>query len=76
MSSTTSGFASGVILGLVVAVLAQQFGFISLSGVVSAVQNLAIGAVVGAVVGGLIGWLLGRRYLATHPLDAEPPASS
>jgi predicted RND superfamily exporter protein len=76
MRSLTSGLVGGIILGLVFALLAQQFGFISLSGIISAIQNLAIGAVVGGVVGALVGWLLGRRYLANHPPIAESPAST
>jgi NhaP-type Na+/H+ or K+/H+ antiporter len=67
MSATTSGAGCGVVLGIVLVLLAQQFGFLSLSGLDDAIERLVIGAVVGGVLGALIGWALGRRYLSKHP---------
>ncbi|MGA8303345.1 MAG: hypothetical protein WA691_03300 [Thermoplasmata archaeon] len=67
MSATTSGLGCGIVLGVVLVLLAQQFGFLSLSGVDDGVERLVIGAVVGGVIGALIGWVLGRRYLSRHP---------
>jgi hypothetical protein len=75
VSATTSGMITGIILGLVFVLLAQEFGFLSLSGLVAAVEYLLIGAIVGGAVFAVIGWLLGRRYRATHPPPADTPAS-
>jgi O-antigen/teichoic acid export membrane protein len=75
MSATTSGMITGIILGLVFVLLAQEFGFLSLSGLDAAVEYLVIGAVIGGVVFAVIGWLLGRRYLAKHPPPTDSPAT-
>ncbi|HTT73404.1 MAG TPA: hypothetical protein VMG99_04550 [Thermoplasmata archaeon] len=70
MSATSSGAAAGVVLGLVGVLLAQQFGYLDLTGLTSAVVDLAIGAVVVGIVGAVVGWALGKRYLARPPRDA------
>jgi len=67
MSATTSGIAAGIVLGIVFVILAQQFGFLSLSGLDAAVEYLVIGIVVGGIIFGVIGMLLGRLYLKRHP---------
>ncbi len=64
MSAGTSGAGCGLILGLVGVLLAQQFGLLSLSTLIPAIEYLVIGVVVGLVLGGLVGWGLGRRALA------------
>jgi len=64
---------SGAVLGIVLVLLTQQFGYIALGGLVEALEYLIVAAVVGAVVFGLIGMMLGRRYLRNHP---EPPSAS
>lgn len=71
MSSTGSGAGCGVVLGIVLVLLAQQFGLLSLSALVPAIEFLVIAGVVGGILGAGIGYALGRRYLANHP-----PASS
>lgn len=65
MSAASHGATSGVVLGLVIVLLAQQFGVLDLSALLPAVEDLLLGAILGGVVGGLIGWALGRRYLAS-----------
>jgi hypothetical protein len=71
MNSTTSGIAAGIVLGIVFVILAQQFGYLSLSSLTAAVEYLVIGIVVGAVIFGVIGLLLGRLYLKRHPPAPE-----
>jgi len=73
VSATSHGLGCGVVLGLVLVLLAQQFAFLSLSALDPAIEDLVIGAIVGAILGALIGWGLGRRYLREHP---APPTSS
>jgi hypothetical protein len=75
MSATGSGAAAGVVLGLVLVLLAQQFGLAGLSDLVHAIEYLVIGAVVGGIFFGIIGWALGRRYLARHPASTGAPGS-
>ena len=67
MSATSQGAGCGVVLGIVFILLAQQFGLLSLSDLVTALEYLVIGAVVGGVIFALIGWALGRRYESQHP---------
>ncbi|HYB79545.1 MAG TPA: hypothetical protein VEG66_07300 [Thermoplasmata archaeon] len=69
MSSATHGAGCGVVLGICLVVLFQQFGYLNLSDIVPTIEYLAIGIVVGGVFGGLIGWALGRSYLARHAAD-------
>jgi hypothetical protein len=73
VSATSSGAASGVVLGIVLVLLAQQLGFLGLSVLMRAIVYLVIGAVVGGVLCALIGWALGKRYLARHPSSSTPP---
>ena len=68
MSAVGSGAASGVVLGIVLVLLGQQFGWLDLSELTGAVLLLVLGGVVGGVVGALIGWQLGRRYVRAHPV--------
>ena len=70
MSATTHGAGCGAVMGLVVALLLQQFGFTSLSQLSLAIEWLVGGLVVGLVLGALLGYGLGRRYLARHPTAA------
>jgi hypothetical protein len=67
MSATSQGAGSGVVLGIVFVLLAQQLAYISLSDLLPAIEYIVIGAVVGGVLFALIGWALGRRYLSRHP---------
>lgn len=69
MSSASHGAGCGVVLGICLVVLFQQFGYLNLSDIVPTIEYLAIGIVVGGVLGGLIGWVLGRAYLARHAAD-------
>ena len=74
MSAASQGAASGVVVGIVVVLLGQQFGYYSLSELLPAVEYLLVGAVVGAILFGLIGWGLGHLYRRRHPepAPAEP----
>ncbi|HTW40191.1 MAG TPA: hypothetical protein VMF04_04975 [Thermoplasmata archaeon] len=67
MSSTTSGLGAGIVLGIVFVLLAQQFGYLDLNPLSTALVDIVIGAVVGGVLFGIIGWALGRRYEKNHP---------
>lgn len=75
MSATTSGAESGIVLGIVLVLLAQEFGVLSLSDTAGAVTYLVGGAVVAGAVGAVIGWLLGRRYRRRHA-EAEPATAA
>ncbi len=75
MSATTHGLSCGVVLGIVFVLLAQQFGFLSLSEITPAAEYLVGGAVVGGIIFGLLGWWLGHRYLALHPPPTESSSS-
>lgn len=66
MSATTHGAGCGAVLGIVVPLLLQQFGFTSLSQLTPTLEWLVGGLIVGLVLGALVGNLLGRRYLARH----------
>lgn len=75
MSATSHGLVSGLIFGLVLVLLIQQLGALSLSELVPALEYLIAGAVVGAFLGAMIGTALGRRYLRRHapPVQAWQP---
>jgi len=66
MSAASHGAGCGVVLGIVIVILLQQVSYLDLSGLVSSIEYLLVGAVIGGVLGGLIGWVLGRSYLARH----------
>lgn len=61
MSAASEGAGAGVVLGIVVVLLGQQFGLLSLSDLEGALVALVVGAVAGALLFGAIGWALGRR---------------
>ena len=69
MSSASHGAGCGVVLGICLVVLFQQFGYVNLSDIDPTIEYLVIGIVVGGVIGALIGWVLGRGYLARHAAD-------
>jgi hypothetical protein len=79
VSATGSGAASGVVLGIVLVLLAQQLGFLGLSDLVRGIEYLVIAGVIGGVLFALFGWAMGRRYLARHPpagpSGSGPPSS-
>jgi membrane protein YqaA with SNARE-associated domain len=70
MSAGSHGAGCGVVLGIILVLLAQQFAFLSLSDLVPALEDLILGAVLGGILGGLIGWALGRRYLRNQAASA------
>jgi hypothetical protein len=72
VSAASSGAAAGVVLGIVLVLLAQQLGFLGLSDLLPAIEDILIAAVIGGILFGLIGWALGKRYLARHS-GANPP---
>jgi hypothetical protein len=70
VSATTSGAGCGIVLGVVVVLLAQQFGFLTLSALVPALEYLIIGAVVAGILGALYGLQAGRKY--RRPISSPP----
>jgi len=73
MSAASYAAESGVVLGIVFVLLAQQFGYLALASLTTGILDIVIGAVIGGVLFGLIGWALGHRYLRNHPPDVTPP---
>jgi uncharacterized protein (DUF2062 family) len=61
VSAMTRGLGCGIVLGLVLVLLGQQFGFFDLSDLTPAIEYLIVGAVVFGILGALIGYGLGRR---------------
>jgi hypothetical protein len=70
-----SGAASGGILGLVLALLTQQFGYLDFTNLVSALILLLLVIVVFAVIFGLLGrWMKGRA-IRRAKLGAHSPSA-
>jgi hypothetical protein len=61
MSATSSAASSGVVLGIVLVFLAQQFGLLALTDLATSVLYFAIGAIVLGVVFGVAARVAGRR---------------
>jgi positive regulator of sigma E activity len=82
MSAGGSAAGSGLVVGLCLVFLGQQFGFWDLSSLVTGIIYLVVFAVVFAVVFGLFGVWLGARYRRKHSGMTEwqpkptPPATS
>ncbi|MGC2288864.1 MAG: hypothetical protein WA688_03295 [Thermoplasmata archaeon] len=88
MGAGSSAAGSGLVVGLCLVFLGQQFGFFDLSSLVIGIIYLVAFAVVFAVVFGLVGVWLGARYLRKHAAgltawqskssasatDTDPPA--
>lgn len=74
MSAASHAAGSGVVIGLVAVLLAQQFGYIELSNFGPSITYLVVGAVVGGILFGLIGWLIGRRAQPTTATVGTPTA--
>ena len=66
MGAGSSAAGSGLVVGLCLVFLGQQFGFFDLSSLVLGVIYLVAFAVVFAVVFGLLGVWLGARYMRKH----------
>lgn len=60
MSTATTTAASGMVLGFVGALLAQQLGVLALANVVSTVVAVGLCVVLGGVGFGLLGWVFQR----------------
>ncbi len=78
MGAISRAGASGLILGLVVIFLGQQFGFVDLTNFVGSIEQLLIAAAIGGIVFGLLGIWLGRRArrkISTAPKEWVPPSS-
>ncbi|MGA8543416.1 MAG: hypothetical protein WB947_07780, partial [Thermoplasmata archaeon] len=67
VSATSSGATAGAVLGIVIVLLAQQFAYLDLNPLGTAILYIVIGAIIGGVLCGVIGWALGRRYEKQHP---------
>lgn len=63
MTAAGSAAGSGVVLGIVGVLLAQQFAYLELDSIPMTIEWLVVAAVVGGVVCGIVGWGLGRRHL-------------
>lgn len=73
MSSLGHGIGCGVVFGIVVVLLGQQFGLFELSSLWGSLTDLLLGALVGGLLFGVIGYQLGRRAAArSAPGVAEP----
>jgi hypothetical protein len=66
MGAGSSAAGSGLVVGLCLVFLGQQFGFFDLSGLVTGIIYLVVFAVVFAVIFGLLGMWLGARYVRKH----------
>jgi hypothetical protein len=66
MGAGSSAAGSGLVVGLCLVFLGQQFGFFDLSSLVTGVIYLVAFAIVFAIVFGLVGVWLGARYLRKH----------
>jgi hypothetical protein len=66
MGAGSSAAGSGLIIGLCLVFLGQQFGFFDLSTLILGLIYLVVFAVVFAVLFGLIGMWLGARYMRKH----------
>jgi hypothetical protein len=73
MAGGVSGAASGGILGLVLVLLAQQFGYLDFTSIINSVILLVLVVVVFAVVFGILGRAMKGR--AIRRAEAEAPAS-
>jgi hypothetical protein len=71
LSATTHGAGAGIVLGICFVFLGQQFGYIDLTDLSTAIVDLVIAMVVGAVIFGAIGMALGRGYLRRHPPEPQ-----
>ncbi|HLY76456.1 MAG TPA: hypothetical protein VKT21_01065 [Thermoplasmata archaeon] len=66
MGAGSSAAGSGLIVGLCLVFLGQQFGFFDLSSLVTGIVYLVAFAVIFAILFGLVGVGLGARYLRRH----------
>lgn len=83
MGAGSHSVPSGVVLGLVVVLLSQQFGVLDLSAGYGGVVALVVAAVVGGIAAGLLGRAIGRRVERrrgarawTPPTDSDDSAGS
>lgn len=66
MGAGSSGAGSGLVVGICLVFLGQQFGFFDLSSLLLGIVYLVAFAVVFALLFGIVGAWLGRRYLRKH----------
>lgn len=82
MGAGSSAAGSGLVVGICLVLLGQQFGFLDLSVTLTAVIYLIAFGVVFAVVFGLFGVWLGARFMRKHAgltewkAKSEPPSAS
>lgn len=81
MGAGSSAAGSGLVVGLCLVLLGQQFGFLDLSTLALGLIYIVVFAVVFAVVFGLLGIWLGARYMRKHapgltPWQAKPSTES
>lgn len=67
MSPGGQAAVSGIVLGVVLVLLLQQFGPLSLSSLSMGLLALIIGGVIGGLAGGAIGARLGRTRSSKAP---------
>jgi len=67
VSAASSAAASGVVLGIVLVFLAQQFGWLPLTDLLTSIFYFAIAVIVGGVVFGVPAKIAGRGTKPTAP---------
>jgi NhaP-type Na+/H+ or K+/H+ antiporter len=77
VSAVSSAAGSGVVLGIVLVFLAQQFGYLSLSTLLDAIVYFALGVILGGVIFGAIAGTIARRARARANASSTstPPPS-
>ncbi len=71
MGGGASGAASGGIIGLVLALLGQQLGYLDFGPIGFALLLIGAYVTVNALIFGIIGGAIGRRYIRRHSPVAE-----
>jgi hypothetical protein len=80
VSAATSAAGDGVVFGLAVAFLGQEFGYINQGPLLFGLGSILGSALLFGIVFGIVGAVIGRSYARRHPPPAElesgrPPAS-
>ncbi len=71
MGGGASGAASGGVIGLVLALLGQQLGYLDFGPIGFALLLIGAYVSVNALIFGIIGGAIGRRYIRRHSPVAE-----
>ncbi len=71
MGAGASGAASGGVIGLALALLGQQLGYLDFGPIGFALLLIGAYVIVNALIFGIIGGAIGRRYIRRHSPVAE-----